>query len=216
MTTRILIVDDHAIMREGLRAILQTDLSYTIVGEAANGTEAVEMADRLSPDVVIMDIAMEQLNGLEATRRILADNPKTRVIALSAYCDKQFVLTMLEAGAAGYVLKHTAGAELLRAIAAVMRGKKYLSPDVSSTVVENVVLRRVNGDLPFRPDLSGREREVLQLVAEGRSSPEIAQLLFLSVKTVETHRRNIMEKLNLHSVAELTKYAVRQGLTALG
>jgi DNA-binding NarL/FixJ family response regulator len=209
MSTTILLADDHAILRAGLRAVIAAHPDFKVVGEAATGAQAVELAARLCPDIVVMDIAMPDLNGVEATRRILRHDHKTRVIALSTYQDRHFVLAMLEAGAAAYVTKAAAADELLHALAAVCAGRRYLSPAVTQVA-------STTGDL-FQSrncdHLTSREREILQLVAEGKSSREIADQLFLSPNTVQVHRRNLMKKLGLRNVANLTRYAVQEGLT---
>lgn len=215
MSIRILLVDDHQIMRDGLRAILASEETFEIVGEAENGREAAAMASTLVPDVIIMDIGMPDLNGVEATRQVKADNPRVKVIALSMYADRGYVLGILEAGASGYVLKTGAYDELHRAVQAVAQGKNYLSPDITQMVVDAQVRAQSEGSTSAEPSLGPREREIVQLLAEGRTSPEIARRLHISTRTVETHRRNIMKKLDLHSVAELTKFAIREGLTSL-
>lgn len=214
MPVRILLVDDHHMIREGLRSLLENDTGFEIVGEADNGRRAVELAAEVKPDVVIMDVAMPTLNGVEATQRILQNAPGTKVVALSMHTDRQYVGRMLEAGACAYVLKDSAFEELAVAIETVLSGRTYLCPRVASVVVDSYVRKPAEGkDTIAR--LTPREREVLQLTAEGHSTKEIAFSLNVSVKTIETHRRNIMEKLDIHSVAELTKYAVRLGLTSL-
>ncbi len=214
MSIRILLVDDHEILREGLRAILRDQKDIEVVGEAQDGKHALELADKLCPDVVVMDINMPDLNGVEATRRLTHSDSKIKVIALSTFTDKQFVLEMLEAGAVGFVVKDAASSELIEAIRAAMRNRKYLSPSVAGSVVDSYVGRT----FPSGPNafslLGPKEREVLQLIAEGKTSRQIGARLNISDKTVEVHRRNIMLKLDLHSVAELTKYAVREGLTS--
>ena len=215
MSIRILLVDDHQIMRDGLRAILTTEESFQIVGEAENGREAATLARTLVPDVIIMDIGMPDLNGVEATRQIKAEQPEVKVIALSMYADRGYVLGILEAGASGYVLKTGAYDELHRAFKAVIRGKTYLSPDVTQMVVDAQVRGAPQGASSGQTTLGAREREIVQLLAEGHTSPDIARRMHISTRTVETHRRNIMKKLDLHSVAELTKYAIREGLTSL-
>jgi two-component system NarL family response regulator len=215
MSIRILLVDDHQIMRDGLRAILASEETFEIVGEAENGREAASMARTLVPDVIIMDIGMPDLNGVEATRQIKADNPLAKVIALSMYADRGYVLGILEAGASGYVLKTGAYDELHRAVQAVAQGKNYLSPDVTQMVVDAQVRAPSERGASAQTSLGPREREIVQLLAEGRTSPQIARRLHISTRTVESHRRNIMTKLDLHSVAELTKYAIREGLTSL-
>jgi two-component system, NarL family, response regulator NreC len=215
MQIRAMLVDDHQMFREGLRAILERDGKVTIAGEASNGREAVKMAVELVPDLVIMDIGMSELNGVDAARQIVAGNPGIRVIALSAHSDSRFVSAMLDAGASGYVLKEAAGAEILRAVHAVHKGSKFLSPEIAESVIEGFVSGRpVTGASEPLPQLAAREREVVQLLAEGKTSKDIARLLHISVQTVETHRRNIMSKLKLHSLASLTKYAIREGLTS--
>lgn len=215
MTLRVLLVDDHRMFREALRPLLAQTPGFEIVGEAGDGQQAIEFAARLAPDVVIMDVSMPGLNGLEATRRILADRPRTRVVVLSMHADRRFVAETLRAGAAAYVLKDAGFAELVRALQAVAEGRTYLSEPVRQLVVQEYVAGLQREDRSAFSLLSAREREVLQLVAEGASTKEIGDRLSVSVKTVETHRRQIMEKLDLHSVAELTKYAIREGLTPL-
>ncbi len=202
-------------LRDGLRAVLALEDDVEVVGEANDGHSAVEMAGRLAPDVVLMDIGMSGLNGVDATRRIKAEHPNVNVIALSTYSDKRYVLSMLEVGASGYVLKAAAVDEMCRAVRAVAEGKRYLSPEVAGVVVDARFQAPAEPDAPLPSTLGPREREVLQLLAEGHSSPEIARRLHIAASTVETHRRNIMRKLNVHSVAELTKYAIREGLTSL-
>ena len=215
MSIRILLADDHQMLRDGLRAVLASEADIEVVGEAADGRAAVEMARSLAPDAVVMDIGMAGLNGVEATRQIKAENPKVKVIALSTYSDKRYVLSMLEVGASGYVLKAAAVDEMCRAVRAVAEGKRYLSPDVAGVVVDARFRAPDEPGASLSSILGSREREVLQLLAEGHSSPEIARRLHIAPSTVETHRRNIMRKLDVHSVAELTKYAIREGLTPL-
>lgn len=215
MNIRILLADDHCMVREGLRLLIEGMPDVEVIAEADNGYQAIELANSLVPDVVVMDIGMAQLNGIEATSRIVADNPEVKVVALSVYSDRRYVLGMLEAGASAYVIKGAAGEDLIQAIQAVAENKKYISPEVADVVINGYKRKRSAGSKPARTVLGHREREVLQLLAEGKSSPDIASRLGIAVKTVETHRRNIMKKLNLHSVAELTKYAVREGLTEL-
>ncbi|MCG3179648.1 MAG: Transcriptional regulatory protein DegU [Phycisphaerae bacterium] len=213
MSIRIVLADDHSMVREGLRTILEREEDLVVVGEAENGREAVSLARRLSPDVVVMDVAMSECNGVEATRQILAARPEVRVIALSTYSDRRYVTQMLAVGALGYVLKSAAGSELIRGIRSVWTGKRYLSSEISGIAGPGP-----DGSAgPASPAdlLAPREREVLQLLAEGRSSKVIAATLRISPRTAEAHRRNIMRKLDLHSVAELTKFAVRAGLTSL-
>jgi DNA-binding NarL/FixJ family response regulator len=215
MSIRILLVDDHQMFREGLRAILERDSRLTVVGEASDGRQAIEMAGQSpAPDVIIMDIGMAGLNGVDAARQILAKAPRIKVIALSAHSDRRFVSAMLEAGASGYVLKEAASEEILRAVRAVHEGRKFLSPDIAGVVIDAYLGHQPVVEVtPRRTTLASREREILQLLAEGKTSKEMASLLDISSKTVETHRRNIMAKLKLNSIAALTKFAIREGLT---
>ena len=209
--TTILIVDDHKMMRDGLRAILEHG-GHKVVGEADNGQDAVRLCGELHPNVVVMDIGMTSMNGIEATRQIAES---ANVIALSAHSDKRYVLRMLDAGAVGYVLKESASEELLHAIEIVSGGNAYLSPRITDVVLDRMSGKPGASAGSAYAVLGAREREVLQLLAEGRTSPQIAELLSITTRTVETHRRNIMRKLDIHSVALLTKYAVREGLTPL-
>jgi DNA-binding NarL/FixJ family response regulator len=186
-----------------------------VVGEAENGREAVRLARELSPDLVIMDVTMPDLNGIDATRIITSGSNNTKVIALSMYSDKQFVQGMIQAGASGYLLKDCAFEELVSAIQAVIQGDTYLSPGIAGIVVQDYLTKLTTDRSSADTVLTNREREVLQLIAEGNSTKEIAARLTVSVKTVETHRRQIMEKLGIFSIAELTKYAIREGLTSL-
>lgn len=210
---RILLVDDHRMMREGLRAILERNEAHAVVGEAASGREAVRLAEAERPDVVVMDVAMPDMNGIEATRALREILPETRVVALSSHSDRRYVQAILDAGAFGYVLKADAYDELLRAVDAAVRGRKYLCAEVTKDVIGSALQRGLPGSVYEL--LGAREREVLQLLAEGLTSSEIAQRMGVSTSTVETHRRNIMRKLDLHSVAELTKYAIREGMTSV-
>ena len=215
MPVRIVIADDHRIVREGLRHLLEKRTDFKVVAEAADGEAAVRLARELSPDVVILDISMPGLNGIEATRRILAERPGVRILALSMHSDRRFVIETLKAGASGYLLKDSAFDELARAIEVVMARGAFLSPAITEMVVRDYVAQAgADGAAAFSV-LTPREREVLQLMAEGGSTKEIAARLAVSVKTVESYRQQIMEKLDLHSVAELTKYAIREGLTEL-
>jgi DNA-binding NarL/FixJ family response regulator len=217
MKIRVLLADDHTVMRQGIRALLEKQKDIEVVAEASNGREAVQMAKTSCPDIVVMDIGMPDLNGIEATRQILSDcGPKgTKVLALSMHADRRFVAGMLGAGASGYMLKDAAFDELAAAIRAVSKGAIYLSPQITDVVVDDYAKRIVDGDQSVFSMLSDREREVLQLIAEGQTTKQIATHLHVSVKTIETHRQKIMEKLDVHSVAELTKYAIREGLTDL-
>lgn len=213
MTIRLLLVDDHELMREGLRAVLGQDAEFEIVGEASSGREAVELVGGSSPDVVIMDLAMKDLNGIEATRMIKSRWPQVGVVVLSAHEHRGYVTTALKAGADGYVLKSGAFADLCRAVRAVAGGRRYLSPDLSDIVI--AVGTGANGDsTPPASVLAPREREVLRLVAAGLTSGAIATRLGVSTHTVDTHRRNLMRKVGLHNVADLTRYAIREGLAS--
>jgi len=206
--TRILLADDHAVVRQGFKMLLDAQPDMEIVGEAANGREAVESAESLKPDVVVMDVAMPELNGIEATRRLAASTPRTRVIALSMHKDSVYVREILRAGARGYLLKDSVADDLVAAVRAVAGGEGYLSPAVSNAVLDDY-RRHVTNPIDL---LSSREREVLQMLAEGKTNKEIAGVLNLSVYTVDAHRGRIMEKLNLHSINELVRFAVRNGL----
>ncbi|MDO9597612.1 MAG: response regulator transcription factor [Azoarcus sp.] len=213
MAIRILLVDDHKILREALKTVLEREHDIALVGEACDGLKGLELARELKPDIVLMDVGMPVMGGIEAARTLLAEQPQTRVIALSTYSDRRIVLQMLDAGALGYVVKSAGRDELLRAIRAVANGRTYLCPDASAVLVDSV-RRKNDGKLPSADRLGRREREVLQLLAEGHTSPEIGDRLNIATSTVEVHRRNIMRKLELHSIAELTKYAIRNGLTS--
>jgi two-component system response regulator NreC len=211
---KILLVDDHRMMRDGLRSILEKE-GMEVVGEAVSGREAIALAHSLRPDVVVMDISMPDLNGIDATRRLVTEMPGIKVIGLSMNSDRRYVVAMFGAGAVGYLLKSSASEELIRAVRAVRDGLTYVSPSIGAIVVDNLVDRERAA--PERGDkaLTPREREVLQLLAEGKSSKDIAERLHLAVPTIETHRRQIMDKLNLRTIAELTKYAIREGLTSV-
>lgn len=208
---KILLVDDHKMMRDGLRAILEKE-ELIVVGEAASGREALVSARRLRPQIVVMDISMPELNGIDATRKMLAEIPGIKVIALSMNSDRRYVLAMFKAGAVGYLLKNSASEELISAVRAVADDLTYVSPSIASLIVDDAI--DASGATANRM-LSTREREVLQLLAEGKSSKDIAAQLNVAVPTVETHRRQIMDKLGLRTIAELTKYAIREGLTSL-
>ena len=211
MTTRVLLADDHKILRQGLQTLLQNEPDIEVVGQADNGRDAIGLAKELRPDVVIMDVAMPDVSGVGATRELVNAVPTAKVVALSMHSDRRFVTGMLSAGASGYLLKDSAFEELALSIRAVMRGELYLSAGITGVVVDELVGPR----LAKEPLLSTRETEVLRLLAAGKSTADMARELGVSVKTIETHRRQIMHKLGLHSVAELTKYAVREGLTSL-
>jgi DNA-binding NarL/FixJ family response regulator len=215
MKRRLVLADDHQLLRAGLRSLLAKERDFEIVAEASDGRQAVELVTEHAPDLAILDIGMPNLNGIDATRQIRATVPRTKVIALSMHASAPFVSRMLEAGASGYLLKDSAYEELVKAIRAVLAGQVYLSPGITGVVVEDYVRRVAVAPQVAEAKLSPREREVAQLLAEGRRTKEIAGQLHVSVKTVETHRQHIMEKLNLGSIAELTKYAIREGLTEL-
>ena len=204
----ILLADDHALVRQGFSMMLGAQPDMQIVGQAGNGREAVELATKLRPDVAIMDVAMPELNGIEATRRLAEFSPRTRVLALSMHKDSVYVREILRAGARGYLLKDSSDADLLAAVRAVAKGEGYISPGVSEAVLSDY-RRHVGNPLDL---LTGREREVLQLIAEGKTNKEIATALNLSVYTVEAHRGRVMEKLNLHSTGELVRFALRNGM----
>ena len=205
---RILLADDHVLVRQGFKLILSEQPDMEIAGEAANGREAVEQAEKLQPDIVIMDVTMPELNGIEATRRITAAAPRSRVLALSMHKDAVYVREILRAGARGYLLKDSADADLIAAARAVAKGEGYLSPAISDAVLTDY-RKHVTDPLDL---LTTREREVLQMIAEGKTNKEIATTLNLSVYTVEAHRGRVMEKLNLHSTGELVRFALRSGL----
>ena len=215
MSIKVLLVDDHAIIREGLRSLLEKQPEMEVIADTDDGRKAVELVRELLPDIVIMDISMPGLNGIEATRQITAEFPDVKVIALSIHSKRRFVADMLSAGATGYILKECLFDELVQAIKAVAAGGRYLSPRITDVVVSDYVKRLSSTAYSPFEALKTREREVLQLVAEGKSTKQIALDLHVSSKTIEANRRQIMEKLNIHSVAELTKYAVREGLTTL-
>jgi len=216
MGIRVLIADDHKIMLAGLRSLLEKHPDFDVVAEAENGRKAVQLAQEKMPDVIVMDVSMPDLNGIEATKQIIESLPETRVIALSMHSDKRFVKGMLQAGASGYLLKDCASQELATAIHQVADGKKYLSPEITGVVINDFLLGASAEEVTTVASLlSPREREVLQLIAEGWSTKQIASHLYVSIKTIETHRRQIMKKLDLHSIADLTKYAIREGLTSI-
>ncbi|MEW6173927.1 MAG: response regulator transcription factor [Bacillota bacterium] len=213
--TRIVIADDHKIVRDGLKALLSRVPGFEVVAEAEDGPAAVRLARELSPDVVVMDIGMSGLNGIEATRQVVAEAPSTKVVALSMHCDSRLVTGMLKAGAVGYLPKDCAFEELSSAIRAVTSGRTFLSPSVTGLVVKEFLSGSAGNESIAFSVLTAREREVLQLLAEGKSTREIAAFLHISAKTVESHRQQIMRKLDIHSVASLTRFAVREGLVSL-
>lgn len=208
---KIVLVDDHKLLRDGLRNIIEQRFNMHIIGEASNGREAVKVCSKLLPNVIVMDVAMPGLNGIEATKQIHKNNPEVKIIGLSMHSSKQFIQSMFKSGAFGYLLKDGDSDELITAICTVMQNKKYLSKDINQDYL--AVLKEVKAIDKLQ--LSSREKEVLQLIAEGRSSKEIGEILFLSPKTVDVHRNNIMKKLDLYTIPELTKYAIQEGLTSL-
>ncbi len=211
---RVLIAEDHTIVRQGLCALLRSEPDIEVVGEASDGSEAVEMAERLNPDIILMDIGMRTLNGLDATRKIKKTLPHIRILVLTMYDNEEWIFQILKAGATGYLIKDSAMTDLISAIRAVHRGDSYLSPSISRKVIDDYIRRAEGGEKASAADLlSGREREILQLIAEGNSIPKVASLLCISKKTVEAHKNHIMEKLGIHDKVGLIKYAIRKGLT---
>ncbi len=210
---RVLLAEDHTIVRKGLRSLLDGEAGIEVIGEAENGREAVEKVQQLLPDVVLMDIAMPGLNGLEATRQIKKRFPEVQVLILTMHANEEYIFQILRAGASGYVVKQAAPTELISAIRAAYRGDSFLSPSISRTVIQEYIRQaEATAEKDSYDQLTTREREVLQLIAEGHSNREIADLLHISIKTVETHRANLMDKLDIHSTAELTQYAMRKGV----
>jgi DNA-binding NarL/FixJ family response regulator len=211
---RVLLADDHTVVRQGLRVLLEVETDITVVGEAESGRQAVQMSRKLSPHVVVMDIAMPQLNGLEATRQILRECPATKVLILSSYSDEEYVHEVTEAGAIGYLVKQTAGTDLIKAIREARKGNAFFSPSISKRLLERYRQSFLNGAPARKPRnlLTTREAEVLQLIAEGHSNKQIAGELDISVKTVEKHRQQVMNKLNIHDAVGLTRYAVSKGI----
>lgn len=212
MSVKIIIADDHKIMRDGLRNMLEKESGLEVVAEAKNGREAIQLTEHLRPDIVIMDISMDDLNGMDATRTIVGKGWGTKVIALSMHADKRFVAGMFEAGAMAYLLKDCAYNELVQAIRQTVSGRTYLCSMISGVVIRDYIQRMRKSEASL---LSPREKEILQLLAEGSTTKRIADQLKVSVKTVETHRQHVMEKLNIFSIAELTKYAIKEGITSL-
>ena len=216
MNTKLLIADDHKLFRDGLKTIINGRQDIEIIGEAENGIISVQLARELKPDVIQMDISMPELNGIEATRKILAENNAIKIVMLSMHFNRRYIIESLKAGASGYIMKDSAPEEVLSAIRTAAAGRIYLSETLTDEVIKEFINIADSGKSSAYSILSPREREVLQLLAEGKATKEIAAKLNVSVKTIETHRKQIMDKLNLHSIAELTKYAVREGLTPLG
>lgn len=216
MSIRVFLADDHAVVRDGLRALLEAQDDITVVGDAANGRQAVDQVRKLRPDVVVMDIAMPELNGIEATQQIRESCPSTQVVILSMHSSPEHVFRALQAGARGYLIKESAGKEVAMAVRALHAGRRYFSRQITDTVIDDYIhQRQFSSDQSPLGSLSPREREVLQLVVEGKSSVEIAEILFLSPKTVETYRSRVMEKLGIHDLPGLVKFAIQQGLTTL-
>ncbi|MCL4296782.1 MAG: response regulator transcription factor [Anaerolineae bacterium] len=213
---KILLADDHTIVRKGIRSLLDSETDIEVVGEAEDGREAVEKVERLSPDIVLMDSTMPILNGLEATRQISKRFPHVKVLVLTMHTNEEYIFQFLQAGAAGYLVKQAAPKELVSAIEAVHRGDYFLSPAISKTMIEEYIrhVKTINKDDPYE-QLTDREREVLQLIVEGFSNREIAERLHISLKTAGVHRINLMHKLNIHNVTELTKFAIRKGIISL-
>lgn len=215
MTIKIILADDHNVLREGLKSLLNQQQDFEVIGEADNGRDAVRLTKKLEPDIVVLDIGMPNMNGIQATQHIVAEVPDTKVLALSMHSDHQFVVKMLQAGASGYMLKDCAYEELISAVRDINAGKFYLSKDVTGVVINNYINMIQAVDAVSHPTLTSRERETLQLIAEGKSTAETANLLNVSPKTIETHRKNMMDKLDIHNIADLTKYAVREGITSI-
>ena len=214
-TVRVLLADDHALVRAGIHELLKRFPWVEVVGETGDGREALEQIKSCQPDVVLMDVAMPGLNGLEATARVTKEYPYTRVIILSMYDNEEYVIQALRAGAAGYLLKDAATGELEFAIRTVAKGSTYLSPAISKRVIDDYLHRLDNDNQSSLEQLTPRQREILQLVAEGKTTKEIAQILKVSTKTIETHRTNLMERLDIHDVAGLVRYAIREGLVSV-
>ncbi len=211
----IILVDDHVIMRDGLRNLLKEESDFEVVGEADNGRQAVKIILEKKPNIIIMDIAMQEMNGIEATRQIKKEAPNINIIALSMHSERQIVVGIFRAGASGYLLKDSTSTELVEAIRTVHSGRKYISQKISDIVLQEISNTKKDSEEIGIEVLTNRESEILQLISEGNSTKRIAEVLFISPKTVESHRANIMEKLNIHNLPELTKYAIRVGLTSL-
>jgi DNA-binding NarL/FixJ family response regulator len=216
MAIKVFLADDHAVVRDGLKSLLESEKDICVIGGAAGGRDTVSQVQKLKPDTVIMDIAMPELNGIEATQQILRTCPSTRVVILSMHSSKEHIFQALQAGALGYLLKESAGQEVVKAIHTVQTGARYLSPRITDMMIDDYIHQRqmAQSVSPFE-QLSSREREILQLVVEGKSSSEIADILYISPKTVETYRSRIMQKLGIHDLPTLVKFAIRHGLTTL-
>ncbi|WP_320042870.1 response regulator transcription factor [uncultured Desulfobacter sp.] len=219
MKINIILADDHHLIREGLRLLLDREKDFSVLAEADDGRAALSAVKKFKPDLVIMDVSMPELNGMEATRKIISEAPGTKIMALSMYSDKRFVEGMFQAGVSGYILKNCIAKELVSAIRLVAKGQVYISPEIAGTIVDGYLSRVVpENDMnrrTSRKTLTDREREILQLISEGQNTKEIAEKLHVSSKTVDAHRRNIMTKIGVQSIAELTKFAIREGITTL-
>ena len=209
---KVLVADDHTILRQGIKALLDNQEGIEVIGEAKDGREALEIIEETLPDVILMDIAMPGLNGLEATRRIKKKFPRMKVLVLTMYTNEEYIFQILNAGANGYLVKETAFQDLISAIKAVYKNEAFMSPSISKKVINSYIKKAQDDEEKTREILTTREREILQLIAEGNSSKKIAELLFISPKTVETHRTHIMDKLNIHNRTGLIKYAIRKGM----
>jgi DNA-binding NarL/FixJ family response regulator len=215
MKISILLADDHKILREGIRSLLEKEPDFEVIGETDNGRTAIELACDLKPDVVIMDIGMPDMNGVEATKEILSLVPGIRVLALSVYSDKRFVVEMLNAGATGYIVKDCAFDEMLAAVRSVASNQRYIAPKLLENIIEDYMKNKFINGIKKKDLLTPRETEVLSLIAQGKNTKEISFALNISMKTIDTHRQNIMDKLNIHNIVDLTKYAIRTGLISL-
>jgi DNA-binding NarL/FixJ family response regulator len=215
MKLRILLADDHRLFRDGLRTLLENQAGMEVVGETSDGTQTIAAVSEKKPNIILMDISMPNLNGIDATRRIISENPSIKIIMLSMHSDQKFVIEALKSGAVGYLLKDCAIDELIAAIRSVVSGQIYLARDIKDAVIKDYLKLAVSSPESVFSTLSIREREVLQLLAKGLSTKETAAMLNISIKTVETHRKQIMDKLGIYSIAQLTKYAIREGLTPL-
>jgi DNA-binding NarL/FixJ family response regulator len=215
MSMKIVIADDHHLVREGLKILIDKAENIEIIGEAESGRQAVELSEKLNPDVIVMDVAMPDLNGMEAAQKIMLINPTAKILALSMHKEKKYIINMFKAGASGYLLKDDTYKELITAIEEVNNGNIYLSSTIANVIVKEILRNINNRENLICPGLTPKEREVLKLYAEGSSTKKIAYELKISVKTVETHRKHIMDKLGIYTIAELTKYAIKEGLTSL-
>ncbi len=215
MSIKIIIADDHHLIRDGLKSLIEKEANFSLIGEAADGREILRLTNELNPDIVIMDISMPELNGIEATRQIKAHNEDVGIIALSVHSDVSFVRQMLKVGASGYLVKHCEFKELVQAIYAVEKGELYLSPLISGQLIQDYLKNLPDDESTIFTKLSDREREILQMLTEGKTKQEIADTLFISVKTIDSHRQNIMNKLGIDTMPDLVRYAIRSGITEL-